>query len=173
MVPQSHGIFFFLFFFRGGGGYKGRTSCFRVLAVPGEEHLVQPCSCVDAVESNRCPRNSVRKQTYSHQLPPVRPSSSPVSEFHMNFFQPPSSFFEGIFGLLPVKVLFFEFFFLKRRAPSVPLSNPDPLQRHPARPAQILPNINRWSPAPPVALNKLPSERAEQSRPIRGRAGRA
>lgn len=120
------------------------------------------------IKSNRCqaargarpplPRarssNSGCKQNYSHQLPAVRPSSSPVSEFHMNFFQPPSSFFEGIFGLYTVKVLFF-FFFFKRRTPSVQLSDPDPLQRHPARSGQIPPNINRWTPAPPASISYL------------------
>lgn len=49
----------------------------------------------------------------------------------------------------------FLFFFFKRRTPSVPLSNPDPLQRHPARSGQILPNINRWTPAPPDSISYL------------------
>lgn len=39
---------------------------------------------------------------YLHQLPPVRPQNSPLSESHTNFFHPPSSLFEDIFDCVSV-----------------------------------------------------------------------
>lgn len=41
---------------------------------------------------------------YLHQLPPVRPRNSFFSEFHTNFFHPPSSLFWA--GMVYCKVLF-------------------------------------------------------------------
>ena len=47
------------------------------------------------------PRDPTPPGGYSHQLDPVRPSSSPFSEFHTKLFQPPSSLLAGIFVFLP------------------------------------------------------------------------
>lgn len=59
------------------------------------------------VSARRAPTEPRR---YSHQLPPVRPITSPFSEFHRKLFHPPSSLLEGIldfffFFLCPVKVV--------------------------------------------------------------------
>ena len=123
-----------------------------------------------AVSARRAP---TEPRGYSHQLPPVRPISSPFSEFHRKLFHPPSSLLEGILDF------FFFFFFLVFKCPVkvAPLlvfysadslhqaPKPPQSQRNPARCAGRLPNINRSSSAPPAKTpDKLPSRRVDRRR---------
>lgn len=59
------------------------------------------------VSARRAPTEPRR---YSHQLPPVRPITSPFSEFHRKLFHPPSSLLEGILDFF-----FFFFLFMSRK----------------------------------------------------------
>lgn len=141
-------------------------------------------SCLDAVKSNQTgvrrheahALNAAKEFTiFSPQTIILTPTPAGTTQ-QFSCFRIPHE-------LLPSAVIIFRrhfrlisgkgFFFLKRWTPSVRLSNPDPLHRHPARSAQSLPNINRRTSAPPVALNKLPSRRAELRWPIREPGGPA
>lgn len=115
---------------------------------------------------------------YSHQLLPVRPSSSPFSEFHRNCFHPPSlSLLAGIFNGSPP--LFFPFVSFFSFPPSGQANTPQfpttlrRRKRHPesGTPAAPAPGYKPSPPSPPSrsapkSLNRLPSGWAEMGRPI-------
>lgn len=109
----------------------------RTRPLDPRQQLTRPPQLLTApLPQKRKKRKSAR---YSHQLLPVRPSSSPFSEFHRNCLHPPSlSLFAGIlsgalspfFFLLP---LFFFFIYPPSFRSSLHPTSPDDLpqkERH-------------------------------------------
>lgn len=150
---------------------RGRFRCRTGIGTPGS-----PSSCTDALKSNQ---TGVRRHeahapvaassfvTCSLQTELLTPATAGTTQQFSRFRIPhvllPAAVvifgrhfrFISRKGFLLLCLFIFFFLFFKRRTRSVPLSNPDPLQRHAAWSGRILPNINRWTPAPPDSISHL------------------